>query len=157
MISENKITIKTEIEQDLPKLKTDVIKLKRILLNLITNAVKYSQNGSEVRIIAKRTDGSVRRGVNGNVEGQSSDANGVYIEVVDSGIGMNNEELSMALNGDGKKIDKSALDKPINSNGIGMTIIKDLVTFLGGKMQIESQKGVGTKVGLLFCNYGLAA
>ena len=75
---------------------------------------------------------------------------GLYIEVADSGIGMSEEEIKMALNGDGKKIDKSGLDKEIDSNGIGMTIIKDLVALLGGEMKIESAKGVGTRVILRF-------
>jgi len=142
LISKNQIIIKTEIAKNIPKFRTDIIKFKQILTNLLTNAFKYSHNGSEVQIIAKNINDKI--------------GDGLYIEVADSGIGMNDEELSMALNGDGKKIDKSGLDKEIDSNGIGMTIIKDLVALLGGKMKIESQKGIGTKVGLLFSGFGIS-
>ena len=49
-ILKHKITVKTEIDSGLPLFKCDERRLKQILTNLITNAVKYSPEGGEVRI-----------------------------------------------------------------------------------------------------------
>lgn len=127
-----KVIVETEIEENLPKLKTDIFRLKQILTNLITNAVKYSNAGSKVRIVVK------------NINCQ------IQIEIIDSGIGMTPEEIKMALNGNGKNIDKSGLNKSIDSHGLGMPIVKQLIELLGDKMEIKSEKGVGTTILLTF-------
>ena len=56
----------------------------------------------------------------------------------------------MALSGDGHNIDKSALDRSIDSHGLGMPIVKQLVELLAAKMKIESQKKEGTKITICF-------
>ncbi len=130
-----KINVEAEISPNLPKLKCDVRRLKQVLMNLITNAVKYSPEDSEVLIIAKFSNQKIQ------------------IEISDSGIGMGAEEITMALNGEGQNIDKSDLDKPIDSHGLGMPIVKQLMELMKGEMKIESEKGRGTKVILEFvCN-----
>ena len=154
LINEHKISIETNIENNLPTIKTDVGRLKQILINLVTNAIKYSHIGGRVKISAhsfkkNKTLGEKIFGL------KTSEGNGISITIQDFGIGMSAEEIAMALNGDGKKIDKSALDKEVDSHGIGMTIVKDLVALLGGEMKIESVKGKGTKIGLLLCVGGL--
>jgi two-component system cell cycle sensor histidine kinase PleC len=130
---DQKVIVETEIEENLPQLNTDILRLKQILINLITNAVKYSPKGSKVEI-----------SVSQNNQHQ------LQITISDSGIGMTEAEIEMALNGDGKNIDKSALNKPIDSHGLGMPIVKQLVELLGVEMEIESEKNKGTKVKLYF-------
>ena len=135
-ISDHQINVETNIAENLPKLKTDIIRLKQILINLITNAVKYSPKGNKVEILVSQNQNSQ-----------------IQITISDSGIGMSREEIQMALNGNGKEIDKSVLNKPIDSHGLGMPIVKQLVDLLGAKMEIESEKGKGTKILLCFsCN-----
>ena len=60
--------------------------------------------------------------------------NKIQIEISDSGIRMTEQEITMALNG----------------NGIGMPIVKQLMELIKGEMRIESEKGRGTKVILSF-------
>ncbi len=135
-ISKHQIIIETKIQENLPQLKTDIIRLKQILINLITNAVKYSPKGNKVEI-----------SVNYNTKQQ------IQIIISDSGIGMTKQEIEMALNGDGKNIDKSFLDQPIDSHGLGMSIVNQLVNLLKATIEIKSVKGKGTKVSLyFFCN-----
>lgn len=135
-IDEHQIIIKTDIAENLPRLNTDILRLKQILTNLITNAVKYSSKGNKVEI-----------SVSQNNQRQ------LQMTISDSGIGMTEQEITMALSGDGKNIDKSSLNKPIDSHGLGLPIVKQLVELLGAKMEIESQKGKGTKILLYFiCN-----
>ncbi len=135
-IEEHKIIVETDIEEDLPKLEIDVLRFKQILINLITNAAKYSYEGGKVNIIIKT--------MNHNHEKQ------IQIIILDSGIGMTEEEIAMAFNGDGQNIDKSSLNKPIDSHGLGMPVVKQLVELLKAKMEIESCKERGTKISLCF-------
>ncbi len=134
----NKINIITSIDNDLPLLKCDVRRMKQILINLISNAIKYSPANTKVKVAAKHL--------------KSTDQ--ICIEITDSGIGMTSDEIAMALSGNGKAIDKSELNKPYDSHGFGMPIIKQLVELHKGTLEIESQKDPkknrGTKVKLYF-------
>ncbi len=130
---EHGVVIKAYVEENLPKLKTDIFRLKQILINLITNAIKYSHKGNKVEI-----------SVSQNNQQQ------LQITISDSGIGMTTQEIKMALSGQGKQINKSTLNKPIDSHGLGMPIVKQLVELLGVKMEIESVREKGTKIMLYF-------
>lgn len=138
-ISDNGVVIETEIEENLPKLRCDILRLKQILNNLITNAVKFSFEGGKVKISVNSL--------------HKNDKKQIYIKISDTGIGMSEAEVKMALSGEGKNINKSNLNKPINSHGLGMPIVKQLIELLGAKMEIKSEKGKGTKISLYFnCN-----
>jgi len=63
---------------------------------------------------------------------------------------MSEEDISKALSGNGKSIDKSGLGKEIDSHGIGLPIVKQAVENLGARMKITSEKGKGTKIKLWF-------
>ncbi|MES2677585.1 MAG: HAMP domain-containing sensor histidine kinase [Pseudomonadota bacterium] len=132
-ISDHQITFEVNIAENLPKLKTDILRLKQILINLITNAVKYSPKGNKVEI-------TISQNYNSQIQ----------IIIKDSGIGMTKQEIQMALNGYGKNIDKSNLNKPIDSHGLGMPIVKQLCELLRAQMTIESEKNKGTKVTICF-------
>lgn len=135
-ISDHQIVVETNISKSLPKLKTDILRLKQILINLITNAVKYSHQGNKVKISVSK-----------NQKQQ------IQITISDSGIGMTKQEIQMALNGNGQNIDKSNLNKQIDSHGLGMPIVKQLVDLLGARMEIKSEKGKGTEITIyFFCN-----
>jgi signal transduction histidine kinase len=135
-ITNHQITFEVSIAENLPKLKTDILRLKQILINLITNAVKYSPKGNKAEITISQNHNSQ-----------------LQIIISDYGIGMTIEEIEMALNGQGQNIDKSNLNKPIDSHGLGMPIVKQLLELLGAQMKIESEKNKGTRVTLYFsCN-----
>ncbi|MES2677473.1 MAG: HAMP domain-containing sensor histidine kinase [Pseudomonadota bacterium] len=132
-IADHQITFEVNIAENLPKLITDILRLKQILINLITNAVKYSPKGNKVEITISQNHNSQTQ-----------------IIISDSGIGMTKQEIQMALNGDGQNIDKSNLNKPIDSHGLGMPIVKQLCELLKAQMKIESEKNKGTKVTIYF-------
>lgn len=136
LILEHKVSVAIEAEPNLPVFKCDVPRLQQILINLITNAVKYSSEGSEVKITTKFSNQKLQ------------------IEIIDKGIGMTEQEIAMALAGDGTQIDKSNLNKtvPLDSHGLGMPIVKKMVELMKGEMRIESEKGQGTRVILYFLN-----
>jgi len=130
----NHVFLKINIENDLPKLICDERRMKQILVNIINNAIKYSPAESSVNITAKHLQEEKK----------------IYIEIADHGIGMSKEEVNMVFFGQGKNIDKSLLQKEFDSHGIGMSIVLKLVELHGGKIEVESEKGFGTRVKLYF-------
>jgi len=132
----NNVSLKTDIENDLPKILCDEYKMKQILNNLINNAIKYSRPQSEVLISAKfiKNDQKIR------------------IEISDKGYGMNEEEVRKYLDGSGGKIDKSAIikEKHFDSYGIGMPIVLKLVELHEGSIKVASKKNIGTTIFLEF-------
>jgi signal transduction histidine kinase/CheY-like chemotaxis protein len=130
----NHILFKIEVEENIPQLECDVRRVKQILNNLITNAVKYSYPNTTVKINAKHL----------------KERNQICFEIVDSGIGMNQEEVDMIFSGVGKNIDKSELKKEVDSYGIGMPIVLRLIKLHNAKIEIDSQKAVGTTIRLYF-------
>ncbi len=130
------VVLETKIENNLPKLQCDVRRMKQILVNLLTNAIKYSLEKTTVLISVSYLPKEQK----------------ICITIKDSGIGMTEEEIKMLLSGQGKEIDKSQI-KNLDSHGIGMKITLKLIKLHNGKISIESEKGVGTTIKLLFDSY----
>ncbi|MFT6106405.1 MAG: signal transduction histidine kinase [Rickettsiales bacterium] len=131
-VESHKINIITSIEDDLKTVKCDKRRLRSVFDNLITNAVKYSPRDSKVHIYAKNT--------------VKSGGKYIYVEIFDSGIGMDKKEIEKALSGKGLDITKSNLKKPSDCHGVGMPLVKKIVDAMGAKMEINSSKGKGTSV-----------
>jgi len=131
---EYKVFIRTELEEDLPQVRGDFRRMKQIFSNLISNALKYSNRDTTIKIYSKYL----------------KDEKEVLVEIIDEGIGMSKGEIIMALQGSGEDIDKSQLNKTIDSHGIGLLIVKKLVELHEGRMEIQSKKGKGTTIKLYF-------
>ncbi len=104
--------------------------VSQILLNLISNAVKFTPSGGEVRIAAQlQTDG-------------------LLLSVQDSGIGIAQEDIPKSLQPFGQ-ID-SSLSRKYAGTGLGLPLVKSLIELHGGKLIIDSEVGFGTTVTALF-------
>jgi signal transduction histidine kinase len=101
----------------------DKSELDRMLNNLVSNAVKYTQEG-EVRLLLEQTDGLVR------------------IVVADTGIGIPKEALPHLFEEFFRA--KNAKELQQTGTGLGLSIIKDLVERYSGKIEVESVEGEGT-------------
>ena len=104
-------------------------KLRQLLLNVVGNAVKFTEAGSvELRV------GIVKRAWP-NLE--------VLFEVLDTGIGIDESEMSK-LFAPFQQAD-SSYSRRFGGTGLGLTISRELVRLLGGEMGVESEKGVGSR------------
>jgi len=116
--------------EDLPYLWVDPKHLRQILLNLVSNAVKFTPEGGKVEILA---DGS---------------AKGLTLTVKDTGIGMRPEDVPKALAPFGQ-ID-SSLARKYNGTGLGLPLTKRLMEHYKGQLDIQTAPGKGTSVTLSF-------
>lgn len=108
----------------------DRSKMQQALLNILSNAYKYSPAGGSVRITYRmeHSEGLPRVG----------------IQVQDQGIGMTTEQLSRVC----ERFYRADASGKIPGTGLGMSIVKEIVELHGGEVEITSQPGVGTRVTL---------
>jgi signal transduction histidine kinase len=110
---------------DLPYLRADVRRLKQILLNLMSNAVKFTPPGGQVTVRASiAEDGGLR------------------VAVSDTGIGIAAQDLAKALQPFGQ-ID-SRMTRKYQGTGLGLPLTKSMIELHGGKLQLDSEAGRGT-------------
>ena len=102
----------------------DARRLKQVLLNLISNAIKYNRPGGSVTIRA-RPDG----------------ADGVRIDVIDSGVGMSYQQLTRLFQ-PFERLDAPA--RGIEGNGLGLAVSRSLVEAMNGTIDVASNPGAGS-------------
>ena len=124
------VTLSARIAPTLPSMYADRRRVKQCLANTISNAVKFSAKGTQVSVRAHAAGGAT------------------VIEVEDHGIGMSREEIEIALTRFGQV--EEALTKSRKGTGLGLPLTKEFVEIHGGSLRIESQKGQGTIVRLIF-------
>lgn len=123
-IAEKKgITLTLNIAHKLPKIKTDESKLHQVLLNVVGNAIKFTEKGS-VDIRAK------------------NDQKYIYVEVQDTGIGISKEDISHVFD-EFRQADGSS-SRQFEGTGLGLAIANKLSNILGANIKVESELGIGS-------------
>ena len=107
---------------------TDPNKLRQILINLMSNAIKFTPPGGTVEVATQRADAGAK----------------IVISVSDTGIGMRAEDIPLALAAFGQ-VD-SSLARQFEGTGLGLPLTKRFVELLGGDIEIDSAPGEGTAV-----------
>ncbi len=125
------ITIIKDIPDKLPKIVADRVRMVQILLNIFSNAIKFSHQNGEVKVRVRAEEG--RSGVNY-----------FTIDIEDRGIGMDAEEVAQAFTS--FKQSDAGLNRRYEGAGLGLPLAKRLVELHHGRIMLESSKGVGTKV-----------
>lgn len=137
MASARNITINVEYKDIVHEyLYADVLHSNQILLNIVTNSIKYTRPGGKVDIVFSETSC------------KSSGYANYICTIEDNGIGMNPEFLKHIY--ESFEREHSTTDSGVQGVGLGMSITKRLVDLLGGTIEIESELGVGTKTTLRF-------
>jgi signal transduction histidine kinase len=117
------VQIVRDIASDIPVLNTDRDKLRQIILNLLDNAVKFTERG-EIKISAARQNGALK------------------LVVSDTGIGIPQQDLSQVF--EEFHQGGSSTSKKYRGTGLGLAIVKRLVVLLGGHIDVFSQVGAGS-------------
>ncbi|WP_421875515.1 sensor histidine kinase [Pacificispira sp.] len=110
-----------------PTLFADELKLTQVFTNLLSNALKYSQRGSEIR--------AVYDGVTGGF---------AVLRVIDNGIGMSSNDVATALMPFGRA--SYSFNAAESGTGLGLPIARAIVISHGGWLEIKSSPGMGTTV-----------
>jgi signal transduction histidine kinase len=119
------IELKLDMQERLPEIIADKLRLRQILLNILSNAIKFTDKGSIV--ISVRPDDTWLR-----------------FSVVDTGIGMSDTEISRAFS-EFVQLDTGYARKT-GGTGLGLPIAKRFVELHGGTISVESRKNEGTTV-----------
>ena len=129
-VQEGQLNLRTEIPAGLPALRADARRLRQILLNLLSNATKFTEAGGQVTLRARHG------------------AEGVVIEVQDSGIGIAPQDLERAFE-PFTQLD-NALSRRFPGSGLGLHLCRALAQAQGAHLVLESAPGQGTTARLIF-------
>jgi two-component system, cell cycle sensor histidine kinase PleC len=129
--AQGQVEVGVEAADGLPLLEADVLRLKQAVLNILSNAVKFTLPGGKVTVSA-------------DVDG----AGAMLLKVADTGIGMAEEQIPIAL--EPFRQINSALTRSVEGTGLGLSLAKSLIERHGGSIAIKSAPGKGTTVTLIF-------
>ena len=124
MLKDGRVHLIKDITPDIPPLKTDRDKLKQILLNLLSNAAKFTEQG-EIKVSASQHNGTLK------------------LAISDTGIGMKKEALDHIFE-EFRQAEKSTSSK-YGGTGLGLAIVKKFVNLMGGDVGVESEVGKGSR------------
>ncbi|NQY11085.1 MAG: response regulator [Flavobacteriales bacterium] len=120
------IKMEISIDTDIPhSIKTDPIRVKQVLSNLVSNAIKFTERGSVAIIVEKSANGKQ-----------------LLFGIMDTGIGIMDEDINKLFRSF-SQLDASAT-KQHEGTGLGLSICSNLAQLLGGKISIESTIGKGS-------------
>ena len=125
----NEVTARQDSEHDL-RLRGDRLRIKQVLVNVIGNALKFTQQG---RVTVETY----------------SEGDGLAMRITDTGMGMSEHDILIALSPFGQ-VDGNHLSKRFEGTGLGLPLAQQLMEMHGGWMEIESTVGKGTIVTLHF-------
>ncbi|MEX2454394.1 MAG: ATP-binding protein [Rhodospirillaceae bacterium] len=125
------ITLVKGLPDDLPYLLADPRTLKQMLLNLLSNALKFTGRGGTVDLVVSLTEN-----------------NGFRFDVRDTGVGIPKEHFATVLSPFGQVDTAHARDH--QGTGLGLPLVKAFIEMHGGRLQLESEVGEGTTVSLFF-------
>lgn len=123
---EKNIRFNLNISSNLPKIEADLFKIEQLFINLIDNALKYTEKGEVTVTIS------------------SISANRVKVEIADSGIGLKKEEINHIF--DRFYVVNKARSRKEGGTGLGLSIVKHIVKLHKGEIEVDSQLGIGTRI-----------
>ncbi|MEA4894119.1 MAG: ATP-binding protein [Oscillospiraceae bacterium] len=115
-----------ELKTDIPDIVGDKARLEQVLINMVSNAIKYTRDGGNISITAGRKDDVV------------------WISVRDNGIGIPEEDVSKVFDRF-YRVDK-ARSRESGGTGLGLSIAKEIVAHHNGAIELTSRQGMGTVI-----------
>jgi signal transduction histidine kinase len=124
-----RILLRTSLAPDLPSVVADPRRLKQILLNLLTNAIKFTNEGGQVIVSGSMVDGELR------------------LRVRDNGVGMTKDEIAFAMQ-PFNQLDTAPRKQ--TGTGLGLPVTKALVDANRARLVLQSEPGIGTSADVIF-------
>ncbi len=120
------VELACSLQPDLPELYADPVRLKQVLYNLLSNGIKFTPRGGQVRLLARAVERQLE------------------LMVEDTGIGIRAEDLSRLF----REFERlgSPLQDSQEGTGLGLALTKHLVELHGGTIAVSSEPGQGTRV-----------
>jgi PAS domain S-box-containing protein len=119
--------IVTSMLKNVPKIVGEELALKQVLVNILSNAIKFTPSGGRVTVTNERdAEGALR------------------ISITDTGIGLDAHEIEKALSPFGQV--ENAFNRANAGTGLGLTLSDALIKLHDGRLELLSQKGIGTTV-----------
>ena len=125
LIEEKEFVLEKNIAEKLPAIAADSNALSHAIQNLILNSIKYSNGNRRLKITAKNGEGNLK------------------ISVEDNGIGISKKDLPHIFEPFYRS--KTVVDEQIHGNGLGLSLVKQIVEAHRGKIKVESEIGKGSK------------
>ena len=117
------INIDTKIDKDLPTLQVDLTRIQQVFINLIHNAIKFTEPGGKIKLSASREN------------------NQIIFGIQDTGVGIPSNELERIF----ERFYKSDRSRSSGGTGLGLSIAKHIIEAHGGNIWAESDPGEGSK------------
>jgi len=125
LLAENRnISLSFSFSQQRIEVYADRDKMSHVFINLIENAIKYTEEGGRIDVRAEEKDG------------------GAEVSISDTGIGMSEEELGLIF--DMYQRLQNAERKKIKGTGLGLAIVKEIIDAHDGRIEVESREGEGS-------------
>ncbi len=127
---DRKNNLRLEYDDEIPeKLEGDSVKLSQILINLIGNSLKFTQNGDVIVRVKKL--------------GDKNNKITLHFEIEDNGVGISKKKQKSIF----ESFSQASLqiNRKFGGTGLGLSIVKSLLELMGSRIQLESQLGKGSK------------
>ena len=120
-----------DVAPDVPLLRGDERKTMQIVLNLVTNAIKFSREGGRIEIVCR-----------------ADPREGLSIAIIDTGIGIAQDDLGRVLEAF-EQVD-SSLSRKQQGTGLGLPLVRAMMELHGGTFELTSEVAVGTEAKIIF-------
>ncbi|MCB1192314.1 MAG: response regulator [Leptospiraceae bacterium] len=133
-VEQKNLKLLTHVSEDFPNyILLDELRIRQILLNLISNAVKFTEEGCiKVSIVSQKSDASYK----------------IILSVEDTGIGIEKENQKMIFDVFAQQENQD--NRKYGGTGLGLAITKRLTEMMGGRVYVESEIGKGSKFSVIF-------
>ena len=123
------VAMELEIDEELPNVWLDIVRFNQVINNLVTNAIKFTDNGSVTLKIVK--------------QGETDDKVLIGTEIIDTGIGIPEEQQETIWQAFTQA--SSSTNRLYGGTGLGLPIVKSIVEAMGSKVHVDSKMGSGSR------------
>ena len=125
MLARRRQSLDVKVEKGLPKVRADKARVRQVLLNLLSNAAKFTPDGGRLKIEAVR------------------EGDWCQVSVVDNGIGIQQEDQGRIFEAFYRA--DNSITREAGGTGLGLTLSKQIIEVHGGRMWVQSEYGKGSQ------------